>query len=430
MKKKLAALFLAAVMLLTMAGCGGGGGGSSDSNTITVALWDENQRAGLQQIADAWSAESGVKVEFTVPGWDGFWTMLEAGVSGGEMPDVFWMHSMNASKYMGAGVLLNMDEYIANDSAIDMDNYFEGIVDLYSMDGSVYAMPKDHDTIAVIYNKKIFDQYGVDYPDETWTWEKYAEAAQEITDKGAADGVYGTYCNVSSNQDGWYNIVYSYGGEIISADRKSSGYDNPNTVKAMKFVTEKLLPACPPQDSMASTSGDTMFQSGLVAMIPQGSWMAQNFYNADNAEDYAWAMLPYVDVNGDGQCQPVERATIYNGLGWAISAETKKPDEAWALVSAFCSREGQMKQSELGITMAGYKGCSDAFADAYSGMDMSPFVDIEEKGTLVFRPYSKSSSIWEGDASERLVNVWSAPETLEDTLQTITAEMNATIAEE
>ncbi|XCP86823.1 sugar ABC transporter substrate-binding protein [Roseburia hominis] len=433
-RKRILAVLLVMVMTAAMAvtGCGSGdsGDGSASDKTITVAFWDNNQLAGLKEIADEWSKTSGYKVEFTAPDWGSYWTMLEAGVSGGEMPDVFWMHSNNADKYMAADVLLDLNDYIEEDDAIDMDNYFKGIADLYNMDGVQYAIPKDHDTIAVIYNKKIFDKYGVGYPSEDWTWEDFAAAAQEISDKGKADGVYGTYCNVSSNQDGWYNIIYSYGGEVITPDRKASGLDEPATIEAMKFVAEKILPACPPPDSMASTGGDTMFLSGLVGMICQGSWAVNNFYTADNASDYAWALLPYADVNGNGQCEPSERCSIYNGLGWSISAQSEKADAAWSLISAFTSEEGQKKQSELGITMAAYEGCSDAFAEAFDGMDISPFVDIEEKGTLVFRPYSKSMALWDQDISDALVDVWSNPETMEDTLKQLAVQMNKRIAEE
>ncbi len=432
MKKRILALFLAVAMAAALFGCGSGdgqGGGDSDK-TITVAFWDNNQLAGLKQIAEEWSKTSGYQVEFTAPDWGSYWTMLEAGVSGGEMPDVFWMHSNNADKYMNAGVLMNLNDFIAGDDAINMENYFEGITDLYTVDGVHYAIPKDHDTIAVIYNKAIFDKYGVSYPSDDWTWEDFAAAAQEISDKGKADGVYGTYCNVSSDQDGWYNIVYSYGGEVITPDRKSSGLDEPATIEAMKFVAEKILPACPSPDSMASTGGDTMFLSGLVGMICQGSWMVNGFYTADNADDYAWALIPYADVNGNGQCDPGERCSIYNGLGWSMSAQTKKADAAWSLISAFTSKEGQMKQAELGVTMAAYEGCSSEFANAFEGMDISPFVDIEEKGTLVFRPYSKSMALWNEDISDALVNVWSAPETMEDTLRQVAVQMNETLAAE
>lgn len=357
-------------------------------------------------------------------------TMVACGSSGGEMPDVFWMHSNNAAKYMGSGVLLNMDSYIEKDETIDLNNYFEGITELYTYDGAHYAIPKDHDTIAVIYNKAIFDKYGVEHPTADWTWEKFAEIAQQISDKGAADGVYGTYCNTGSNQDTWYNIIYSYGGEVISEDKKASGYDNPATIEAMKFVAEKILPACPSPDSMASTGGDTMFLSGLVGMICQGSWTVNNFYTADNASDFEWVMMPYADVNGNGQADADERCSIYNGLGWSIYSQTEHPDEAWSLVSYLSSKESQIKQSELGVTMAGYIGCSEPFAKAFGDMDVSAFVDIEEQGRLVFRPYSKSTAIWEDDASLALVPVWSNPSLMEETLKEIAAQMNKTLAEE
>ena len=63
---------------------------------LQVNIWDNNQLAGLQQIADEWSEESGVKVTINVVDWDNYWTLLEAGASGGQMPDVFWMHSNTA----------------------------------------------------------------------------------------------------------------------------------------------------------------------------------------------------------------------------------------------------------------------------------------------------------------------------------------------
>ena len=180
----------------------------------------------------------------------------------------------------------------------------------------------------------------------------------------------------------------------------------------MKFVADKILPACTTPDAMASTGGDTMFLSGLVGMICQGSWCVNNFYNADNSSDYAWAKLPYTDRNGNGKCEKEERCSIYNGLGWSIYSKTDKKDAAWSLISAFSSKEGQEKQSELGVTMAAYKGMSEPFVKAYSGMDISPFVDIEDEGTLVFRPYSKSTGTWESDVSDTLVSAWNAPEWL------------------
>ena len=179
-----------------------------DVSELQVNIWDNNQLAGLQQIADEWSEQSGVKVTINVVDWDNYWTLLEAGASGGQMPDIFWMHSNTAQMYMENDLILPLDEYIAADDAINLDNYYEGIVDLYNSGGVQYALPKDHDTIALLYNKAIFDKYGVEYPADDWSWDDVLAAATAITEAGKDDGVYGYALNTSNNQDGWYNLVY------------------------------------------------------------------------------------------------------------------------------------------------------------------------------------------------------------------------------
>ena len=230
-RKKIAALFTTITLAVSLTACGGNNGtesagdsggaagsgtetdglqnsseqskGEYSVNELTVNIWDNNQLDGLQNIADAWTEASGVKVKINVITWNEYWTLLEAGASGGEMPDVFWMHINEAEKYMSADMLLNLDDYIAADDAIELSNYYEGIVDIYSKDGSQYALPKDHDTIALLYNKAIFDKYGVDYPTDAWTWDDYAAAAATIAQKGAADGIYGTAMNTNDGQDEW-----------------------------------------------------------------------------------------------------------------------------------------------------------------------------------------------------------------------------------
>ena len=408
MKRKLLAATLTAAMVLSLAACGGGsssssssgtaasGSGASGSGELQVNIWDNNQLAGLQQIADEWTEESGVKVKINVVDWDNYWTLLEAGASGGQMPDVFWMHSNTAQMYMENDLLLNLDDYIAKDDAIDLANYYEGVVELYNRDdnGSQYALPKDHDTIALLYNKAIFDKYGVEYPTDDWTWEDVRDAAAKITEAGKADGVYGYAINTSNNQDGWYNIIYDYGGQVITDDHKGTTIGSDEAKAGMEMLRQ-ILEVSAPQTVVAETGTDSLFNSGLTAMITQGSWMINTFYKAENHDDYAWAMLPYADVNGNGQCDKGERYSAYNGLGWAAAANTANPDAAYSLISYFCSEKAQKEQAALGVTMGGMKGVSEDFANAFEGMDVSAFTRAEEEGDLFFRPYTRNTTVWE-----------------------------------
>jgi multiple sugar transport system substrate-binding protein len=378
---------------------------------LQVNIWDNSQLDGLQQIADEWSETSGVSVNINVVTWDNYWTLLEAGASGGEMPDVFWMHSNTAQMYMENDLLLNLDDYIAADDAIDLNNYYEGVVNLYNSNGTQYALPKDHDTIALLYNKAIFDKYGVDYPTDDWTWEDVYEAAAAITEAGAADNIYGMAMNVSNNQDTWYNIVYDYGAEIITEDHKGTTIGSDEGKEAMEMV-RKILTVSTPQTIVAETGTDSLFTSGLAGMICQGSWMINSFYTAENSADYAWAMLPYADVNGNGTCDEGERYSAYNGLGWAAAYNTEDPDAAYSLISYFCSETGQKEQAALGVTMGGMTGVSEEFANAFPGMDVSAFINIEEEGSLFFRPYTRNTTIWE-DALQQaggFLDAWQNPE--------------------
>ncbi len=422
MKKRLIALTLTGLMAASLAACGGGSaestapaastpaaaestsGGSGEAaapsgytvSELQVNIWDNNQLAGLQQIADEWTAESGVKVNINVVDWDNYWTLLEAGASGGEMPDVFWMHSNTAQMYMENDLLLNLDDYIAADDAIDLSKYYQGVVELYnrSDNGSQYALPKDHDTIALLYNKAIFDKYGVEYPTDDWTWEDLRDAAAAITEAGAADGVYGFAMNTSNNQDGWYNIVYDYGAQVITDDHKGTTIGSDEGKAGMEMLRQ-ILEVSAPQATVAETGTENLFKSDLTAMISQGSWMINSFYTAANSANYAWAMLPYADVNGNGACDAGERYSAYNGLGWAAAANTADPNAAYSLISYFCSEKAQKEQAALGVTMGDMLGVSEDFAGAFEGMDVSAFVRAEEEGDLFFRPYTRNTTVWE-----------------------------------
>ena len=383
-----------------------------DVKEITVNIWDNNQLAGLQEIADAWTEESGVNVTINVIDWDNYWTLLEAGASGGEMPDVFWMHSNVAQMYMENDLLLALDDYVAADDKIDMANYYEGITELFTRKDNekLYALPKDHDTIALLYNKAIFDKYGVDYPSDDWSWDDVLAAAKAITEAGEADGVYGYAVNTSNNQDGWYNLVYGYGGNIVGEDHKTTELGSDASKAGMEMMRQ-ILEYSVPQTIIAETGTDSLFQSNTVGMITQGSWMINSFYKAESAADYAWAEIPYADANGNGACDEGERVSCYNGLGWAANANVADPQACYDLISWFCQEPQQKMQAELGVTMAGMKGISEDFANAFPGMDVSAFTKVEEDGSLFFRPYTRNTTVWE-DALQQaggFLDAWQDP---------------------
>ena len=425
--KKAVAVGLAAATAFSLCACGGGDGSKSSSGALEVVIWDNNQQKGLQQICDLFTEETGIKVDVQVKEWDSYWTLLEAGASGGDMPDVFWMHSNNSQMYMKNNKLLKLDDYIAKSEKVDMSNYMPEITELYTYDGSYYAVPKDYDTIALWYNKKMFDDAGLEYPNENWTWDDLYEAAKKLTNGDK----YGFCMNTSNDQDTYYNMVYSMGGYIVNDDHTKSGYDDANTIKAMDYVGKLLKDCCPPATTMSETGTDVMFQSGTVAMITQGSWMTAGFLDNEYlVENCDVAILPYDKTTG-------MRTSICNGLGWAASADTKRPDDCWKLIEWLGSKEMQEKQAELGVTMSAYEGTSDKWVKCTDKFNLNAYLDITKDSTvsgvtnkLVLRPYTYNSTVWSQAAQTFFADAWADPSKMEQSCKDFAAQMNQYIEEE
>ena len=446
MKKKLISLILATAMVMSLTACGGStkktdessatpevtstdDASATDDSTakpsstekLTVAIWDTNQQAGLQEIMDDWSAQSGIKAEIQVITWNEYWTLLEAGASGGSLPDVFWMHSNQAQKYMENGLLLDITDKIAASDKVDMANYYPDIVNLYASEGKQYAMPKDIDTIGLWYNKTMFDEAGLAYPDATWTWETMYETAKKLTKDDGSQ--FGYAANTGNNQDSYYNAIYAYGGSVISDDKKTSGYDDPKTIEAMK-VFEKMLKEkiSPDLQTLSENGTEVLFEAGKVAMITQGSWMVPAFRdNEYTNKNCDVAVLP---TGPDGT-----RVSLYNGLGWAAAANGKNTDAAWSLMEYLGTKEAQLKQAELGVTMSAFQGTSENWKNAVPGFTLQSYLDMLD-AKLVFRPYSRNTTTWEDMATEEFKAAWTGDATMEDTCKKIAASMNETLAEE
>lgn len=133
--KRISVMLLAAAAAAALTACGQGKesqeketGSKTEvksDDVLSVMTWDDNQAKGLQKILDDFTEETGIKAETGVVKWDEYWTMLDAGARGGTLPDVFWMHSNEAERYMTNGLLLDLTDEIESSDKIDLANYPE-----------------------------------------------------------------------------------------------------------------------------------------------------------------------------------------------------------------------------------------------------------------------------------------------------------------
>ncbi|MDI6617097.1 MAG: sugar ABC transporter substrate-binding protein [Clostridiales bacterium] len=418
--KKLLVMVLCLTMISTyLVGCSSSGSkqGSGGKTTITYAIWDKNQEPGMKAMADQFMKENpNIIVKVEVTSWEQYWTKLEAAAKGGSLPDVFWMHSNNFLKYAKGNMLMDLTEKIANSSLVKNSDFPEGLVKLYTLNGKQYAIPKDYDTIGLWYNKKLFDAKGIKYPDETWDWNKLREVAKQLTDTKA--GVWGFLSPVDT-QEITYDLMYQNGGYPISDDRTKSGYDMPESIAAIKFAVDLSLvdKVSPKQTQFTNTSAAQYFESGKAAMGYFGSWMTSEFFAND-----------YTKKNCDVTVLPkgVKRASIYNGLGNAISAKTKHPNEAWKFDEYLGTEEANKIQSQYGSAIPAYKNMTEGWIEHFKGFNVKAYPDMLSYAVLFPNNWEGMSTFFQQE-TDGLNAIYGEKTTVEQGAKDLAAKMNADI---
>ena len=395
---------IAALMAAGLAGCAGADDGTVN---LTFQIWDVAQRDGMQAMCDAYTEQHpNVHIEVQVTSWDEYWTKLEAAAISNQMPDIFWMHTNEILKYADYGKLADCSDIVDTEHFSDIS-----LANASGSDGKLYGVPKDKDTVGLVYNKEMFDAAGVAYPDETWTWDDLCEASQKIYD---ATGKYG-YMAYGDDQLGYWNFVYQAGGSILTEDKTRANFTDPATKMGMEFyIGLQSYDWCPDQTYFAETAPGTAFFSEKGAMFFEGDWNIlpelQNY--PEMVGKWGVAVLPKCPnpVSGDG------RATISNGLCYATSAKNKHMDVVMDVLEFFGSEEGQRIQGESGAAIPAYEGLEDTWVSCFDeyDIDVTPFIDMFDY--CVQSVNNAARPQWKTPVSDTLLKIYTGELTLDDGL--------------
>ena len=339
------------------------------------------------------------------------------------LPDIFWMHTNEFSKYAEAGMLADLtDLYADEDPDYYHNNFPANLVENFTYEDKIYGVMKDVDTIGLVYNKDIFDEAGVSYPDDTWTWDDLVEASETIHEK---TGKYGMMAD-ENEQEGWANTIYQAGGYYINDDKTKAGFDDPATQKGIaEYIGWQTDYDFSPNQSDFSDLGKAeRFFAGEGAMMYLGSWGINNLYI--NYPDLNWevAVLPKCPdpVSGDG------RASISNGLAYATSADNPHMDVVKDVLKFLGTKEAAIIHGENGAAIPAFNGTGDSWANNYEGKNVQAYVDQLEYS--VQYPYSKSKSTWFPEVEATLLEAYSGTMSLDDAFAQCQQQVDECLASE
>ncbi len=315
--------------------------------TITYSIWGDPQEIKNQQaIVDAFHVTNPkITVKVTVSDWEPYWDKLQTSIAGGDAPDVFAMDGPLFPDYQTRDVLLDLKPYIDRDG-YDLSQLADQAVADFTTPGGQFGLPRDLNVVALYYNKKMFDAAGIAYPDDTWDWAKLTDVAKQLTLKGTNGKVkqWGFYTETTDMENYWSELVWQNGGDIISADHKTSLVGTVQAAAGIQFLQDLIWKdKVMPDASITDALGDA-FEQGQAALVADGSWLVAT-YQATGI-NFGIAPLPK---------GPTGQATSINPTGAVVYKGTKNPDAAWEFVKYLASPAAQTKLMELRSSMPANK---------------------------------------------------------------------------
>lgn len=230
----------------------------------------------------------------------------------------------------GTTLVLSLDPLLAKTPELPLDDFYSRSLDMFRWEGALWALPAEVDLQLLYYNKDLFDESEVAYPQAGWTWDDLLLAAQRLTTVEGEPWSYTGHYGLASNPT-WGDVVlfiYQHGGELFQ-------FDDPLTEEAIQWYADLALVhgVMPrPKDVLyGNTYG--MFQEEKAAM-----WIG--YLGSRNGRGssigiggpwrFNWGVVP---LPGDQT-----EATMYWGRGYYITSRTAHVEEAWAWIQYLSSQ--------------------------------------------------------------------------------------------
>ena len=300
MRKKLLHSLLCLVMTAGLVtGCGSSGGGSSASKDSSdkqsskekeeVVIWDyfetDAQKNMMQDMIDGFNkSQDKYTASHTYVPFADYEKQLTLGMSSGELPDIVILDGCGMASFIQMDLFGDI-----SDANINWDEYMEGPMSSTMADGKHYGIPFATNCTALFYNKDIFDDAGITYPDENTTWKEFREMAKALT----KDGVTGFGNAATGTDEGTFQCLqwlYTAGGDYQNI---GGGID------AYKLMQEMVAEGSWSKDCVNWTQSDANnnFVAGNLAMQQNGPWQIPGIEKDAPDLNYGVTVLPKKDEN-------------------------------------------------------------------------------------------------------------------------------------
>ena len=295
-----------------------------------------------------------------IPSWGTYNDKIATSLASNTAPDVIALGVYQIGDYIRKNALLDLKGYIESDEEFKarQDDIFPATLwDSITVDGGVYGIPAWQNPDVLYYNKNLFDEAGISYPDETWDYDRFLEECKKLTKvengKVTQFGTWGL---------SWYwNYLWAYGADVLNEDATRCTLDTPEAEKAFQYMIDLSLKhhVSPRPGEAGEGSNYQAFMTGKVATFVSGRYMVPML---KDVKDFDWEIAPLPHAE--------KRQTINNVIYWLVLKSSKAPEAAWKYVKFLSGPEVQRLISESGNDVPILKSVMQS--DAFINPDLKP----------------------------------------------------------
>lgn len=345
MKRHHLVVIVAALGLLAACTGGGGDGGTETGATgatgepagpVTLTMWHgytDAEADSLTALLADWNATNpDIQIEPLFVNNDKALQKLTVALQGGEPPDITYQYGSSLPQLAAAPGLVDLTTWTQQPD-VDWEDFVQGARDAATFEGKVLGVPALIDNLAVVYNKALFDDAGLEYPNDQWTWDDFRAAAKALTDPAAKRFGFSYPMDASEDSVWHYDpLLWQNGGSILTEDGTEAAFNSPQGVEALQVLVGMAVEDESVFLDLQNSPYTGLFNSGKIGMLVTGPWDLASFPDVE----YGVEILPGFDGdhqtiagpdmwcvfdNGDGRAQ-----AALEFIAWLTAAEQMKAD--------------------------------------------------------------------------------------------------------
>lgn len=303
---------------------------------LVIWHWMADRQAALEELAGMYSNETGVKIKFVlITPSEKYANKVRFSSGTGRLPDIYGMLGgvWEFSRFINSGYAADLSKDLDADGGRWRDEFLSGVIaenefrqgNEQNVVPGVYGISVDVNNIQMVYNKKLFEQAGLDPGAPPRTWEEFIACGRKLKEAGIPAFVsgWGEFWLVDCFID-IYALNLMGEDRIIGTITGDCSYTDDGWVRVLKLF-EEMKDAGMFVDgitAMDNKRAEEAFANSRAAMAFNGSWCVNVYREMNPGLDYGVFMPPR--LSGE---YPMK---IWGGVGapLVVNAKSRNKKEA------------------------------------------------------------------------------------------------------